>query len=40
MSANYKLYKSLRAMGLRAIIAFGIAKYGIDFAFALLIDEE
>lgn len=39
---DYALYKRLRTEfpGLRAIVAFGIAKHGIIFAIEMLLDEE
>lgn len=38
MTVSYKEYKSLRNMGLRAVTAFGICKYGIDFLCTLVVD--
>lgn len=39
MTVKYSDYITLRRLGLRAIVAFGIAKYGFDFLVDYLIDE-
>ena len=40
MLVTYEEYMMWRQMGLRAVTAYGIAKYGFDFLMSYLLDEE